>query len=346
MGAPGQARPVAGWIRQGTLGHVTSAEIVPADRPLALVAGASRGLGLLVARELGARGHRLVICARDAAELAVAETMLTGLGYEVHPQVCDVADETAVQTLVADVEDRLGPIEVAVVVAGVIQVGPLESLTRAHFEQAIDIMLWGPINVGLAVTARMRARCRGRIGVVSSVGGLISVPHLLPYSTAKFGAVGFASGLRAELAGSGVKVTTITPGLMRTGSHLRAEFVGRHGAEFGWFSLGASLPLVSMDAEVAARRIVDGVLAGRAYVVLTPLAQVGMRVNGLAPGLTAVMMGVMSRLLPSAPAGGATATLEGHQAEATMKPTSRRVLSGLTTLGRRAADAWNERPRP
>ncbi|MCW2811567.1 MAG: Short-chain dehydrogenase [Friedmanniella sp.] len=336
-------RPYAG---PGTLGPMTSPSLAPSDRPLALVAGASRGLGLLVARELGARGHRLVICARDAAELGRAEAMLGGLGYEVSTQVCDVADEAAVHALVDGVEDRLGPIEVAVVVAGVIQVGPLESLTRAHFEQAIDIMLWGPINVGLAVTARMRPRGRGRIGVVSSVGGLISVPHLLPYSTAKFGAVGFASGLRAELAGSGVKVTTITPGLMRTGSHLRAQFVGRQGAEFGWFSLGASLPLVSMDAEVAAARIVEGVLAGRAYVVLTPLAKIGMRLNGLAPGLTAGIMGTMSRLLPAPPRDGETGTVEGYEAEAMLKPGSRRVLGGLTTLGRRAAAAWNERPRP
>ncbi len=311
--------------------------------PLALVAGASRGLGLLIARELGLRGHRLVICARDAEELAVAKQMLTERGYDVHTEVCDVADEAAVAALVDGVEQRFGPIEVAIVVAGVIQVGPLAAMTRGHFEEAISIMLWGPINVALKVAEQMRPRRRGRIGVITSIGGLISVPHLLPYSTAKFGAVGFSSGLRAELAGTGIKVTTVAPGLMRTGSHLRAEFVGRHAAEFGWFSLGASLPLISMNAERAADQIVDGVLAGRAYVVTTPLAKIGMRVNGLAPALTAGMMGVMSRVLPSAPRRRSGPTLEGWQAEQQAEPGRRRVIKSLTTLGRAAAGRWNER---
>ncbi len=313
--------------------------------PLALVAGGSRGLGLLIARELGRRGYRVVICARDSAELAAAAEQLRADGVDVHTDTCDVADEPAVSALVAGVEQRLGPIDVAVVVAGVIQVGPLSAMNRGHFEEAISIMLWGPINVALAVTERMRPRGRGRIGIVSSVGGLVSVPHLLPYSTAKFGAVGFSSGLRAELAGSGVKVTTITPGLMRTGSHLRAKFTGRQGAEFGWFSLGASLPLISMDAERAAWQIVDGVLAGRAYVVLTPLAKIGMRVNGIAPSLVASMMGLMSRLLPKAP-HEPSETLEGWQAEERQVPVMRTVVAGLTRLGRTAAARWNQEQRP
>lgn len=278
--------------------------------------------------------------------------MLTELGLEVQTEVCDVADESAVATLVDGVEEQLGPIKVAVVVAGVIQVGPLASMTRQHFEEAISIMLWGPINVALAVARRMRPRRQGRIGVVTSIGGLISVPHLLPYSTAKFGAVGFTTGLRSELAGTGIKVTTVAPGLMRTGSHLRAEFVGRQAAEFGWFSLGASLPGVSMNAERAAMKIVDGVLAGRAYVVLTPLAQVGMRINGVLPGFTAGLMGVMARLLPTAPKAGRngvegepTPTIEGWQAEQQVQPVPRKILDALTRLGRTAAGRWNQRPR-
>jgi NAD(P)-dependent dehydrogenase (short-subunit alcohol dehydrogenase family) len=313
------------------------------EAPLALVAGGSRGLGLLIARELGRRGHRLVLCARDSAELRIAQQMLSAQGVEVHVEVCDVSDEAAVSSFVDAIEARHGPIAVAVVVAGVIQVGPLASMTREHFEQAISIMLWGPINVALKVAGPMQARRRGRIGIVTSIGGTISVPHLLPYSTAKFGAVGFSSGLRAELAGSGVKVTTVVPGLMRTGSHLRADFVGRHGAEFGWFSLGASLPLVSMDAERAAGQIVDGVLAGRAYVVLTWLAQIGMRVNGLAPGLTAGLMGVMGRLLPRAPRHDSGETLPGYQAQHRLLPRTRKMLNAATTLGRNAAARWNER---
>lgn len=322
-----------------------SEPVLPAaPRGLALVAGGSRGLGLLAARELGRQGYRLAICARDADELEVARAQLAGDGYEVRVDVCDVVDETAVTELVERLEEQSGPLEVALVVAGVIQVGPLSSMTRAHFEQAVDIMLWGPVNVALAVLPAMRARRRGHIGIVSSLAGIIAVPHLLPYSTAKFAALGFSSGLRSELAGTGVRVTTIAPGLMRTGSHLRAFFVGDQGREFGWLSLGAALPVISIDAEKAAARIVSGVLAGRAYVMFTPLVHVGMRLNGLSPTLVSALVGAGSRLLPNGP-GVPTDTVTGYQARERVRSAPRGVLNALTTLGNRAAARFNQQPR-
>lgn len=312
-------------------------------QPIAVVAGGSRGLGLLIARELADRGHRLVVCARDATELEEAAGDLRGRGAQVATEVCDVSDNAAVTTMVSRVEARLGPIEVLVVVAGVIQVGPLESLERSHFEQAVGTMLWGPVNCALAVAPRMRDRGRGRIGTITSIGGFVSVPHLLPYSTAKFGAVGFTQGLRAELAGTGVTVTTVAPGLMRTGSHLRATFTGDHAAEYAWFAAGASLPLVSMDAERAAAKIVDGVLRGRPLVVLTPLAKVGVRVAGVAPATTMRLMDLMARLLPSAPPEGTTGTVEGREAEQRLGAGAARLMRGVTVLGERAARRFNER---
>lgn len=312
--------------------------------PLALVAGASRGLGLLIARELGRRGHRLVICARSAVELDAAQALLEAEGLSVRTAVCDVADADAVEAFVAEVESLDGPVEVAVVVAGVIQVGPLASLTRDHFEEALGIMLWGPINVALALAGPMRARGHGRIGVITSVGGLVPVPHLLPYSTAKFGAVGFSAGLRNELAGTGVKVTTVAPGLMRTGSHLRATFTGRQTAEYAWFAPSATLPLLAMDPERAAARIVDGVLAGRAYVLLSALTKIASRVNGLAPTTTSAVLGLAARLLPSGPPPASTSTIQGHQVEERLTPLPAAFTKVVTTLGRRAADRWNQRP--
>jgi NAD(P)-dependent dehydrogenase (short-subunit alcohol dehydrogenase family) len=312
-------------------------------KPIALVAGGSRGLGLLIARELAARGHRVVVCARDADSLEQAAADLRARGAEVHTEVCDVSDNAAVTTMVSRVEARLGPIDTLVVVAGIIQVGPLESLERSHFQEAVGTMLWGPVNCALAVAPRMRDRGRGHIATVTSIGGFVSVPHLLPYSTAKFGAVGFTQGLRSEFAGTGVTVTTVAPGLMRTGSHLRATFTGDHAAEYAWFAAGASLPLVSMDAERAASKIVDGVLRGRPLVVLTPLAKVGMRVAGVAPATTMRVMGLLARLLPAPPAEGSTGTLEGREAERRLGDGAARVMRGLTVLGERAARRFNER---
>ena len=200
--------------------------------------------------------------------------------------------------LVRDVVDTEGRLDVAIHVAGVIQVGHADALTLGHYHDAVDTMLWGPVHLALAVVPVMRAAGRGRIGIVSSVGGLVAVPRLVPYSVAKFGAVALAEGLYAELAGTGVTVTAVTPGLMRTGGHVHARFVDDPPSDYAWFAPAASLPLLSVSAPRAAYRIVEGVLAGRPTVELTPLTMVARRVHGLAPALTVRTLGLVSRLLP------------------------------------------------
>ncbi|AKT50321.1 SDR family NAD(P)-dependent oxidoreductase [Arsenicicoccus sp. oral taxon 190] len=308
--------------------------------PVAVVAGASRGLGLLVARDLGERGFRVVLLARNPEELDAARNQLRGEGIDAHSRTADVTDHARLEAVIEEVEREVGPITVAIHVAGVIQVGPLAATRREHFEQAIDIMLWGPVNLALAVLPVMRERRRGRIGVVTSIGGKISVPHLLPYSTAKFGAVGFTEGLAAELAGTGVTATTIVPGLMRTGSHLQAQFIGDQAKEYAWFAPGASLPLVSMSADRAAHQMVEATLAGDPVALLSPLSKVGARVAGLAPATTTRLLGLMARVLPSGTGDGQTIT--GHEARERL---GNPVVEALTVLGNRAARRNNEHHR-
>lgn len=274
----------------------------------------------------------------------MARANLAAEQIEVRPAVCDVADAAAVDALVASVEEQDGPISVAVLVAGVIQVGPLASLDRSHFREAINIMLWGPINLALAVAGPMRARGSGRIGVITSIGGLVPVPHLLPYSTAKFGAVGFTAGLRNELAGTGVKVTTVAPGLMRTGSHLRAEFTGNQAAEYAWFAPSASLPVLAMKPEKAAAKIVDGILAGRAYVLLSLLTKVASRLNGLAPATTSALLGLAARLLPAGSPAQSASTSQGYQVEGRLKAVPAAALKVVTLFGRSSARRLNQHP--
>ena len=185
------------------------------DPPLALVLGGSRGLGLLIARQLLQRGHRVVIAARDAAELERAEAQLDRCG-PVIVRPCDVRDRHAVHALVDELEEQVGAIEVLVTVAGVISVAPLESLTVDDFDEAVETMLWGPVQAAMAVLPAMRRRGRGRIATIASIGGMVSPPHLLPYATAKFGAVGFSDGLAAALMGTGV---TGHDGRARTHAH-------------------------------------------------------------------------------------------------------------------------------
>jgi short-subunit dehydrogenase len=312
--------------------------------PLALVVGGSRGLGLAAARQLADRGYRLALTARNAEDLERAAAQLRKDGATVEVHACDVRDEAGMEAVVALVE-QTAPIEVLLHVAGVIQVGPLAAMNRDDFREAIDIMLWGPINTALSVSPRMVARGHGRIGIVTSVGGLIPAPHLLPYTTAKFGATGFSRGLRSELSGTGVTVTTAEPGLMRTGSHLNAQFVGNQGPEFAWFSTADNIPLVSMDADRAASQIVDAVLAGRAVVQPTPLAKVAQRVDALAPNVTSILLGAVTRLLPDAPPSAVHEKIPGHVAQQRLRPRARGQVQWLTTLGRRAARRLNQATR-
>lgn len=302
-----------------------------ASAPVALIAGGSRGLGLEIARDLHARGHHIALAARNRESLnrAAAE-----FDDRVSVHIMDVTDRAQVTAAVAEISRDRGPIEVAIHVAGIIQVGPAQDMTLEHFDQAFDIMARGPVNLAWSVLPEMRRRRRGHIGVVTSVGGVIAPPHLLPYSAAKFAAVGFTDGLAAELAGSGVTATTIVPGLMRTGSHDQAMFTGNAEAEHNWFAVAASLPLLSSDSTSAARRIVAAVLAGRPLVTITPVAWAAYRVRGLAPGLTTRLMGLSGRLLPKA-TGNTTARRGSDLAMP-------ELVRQLTALGRRAAARNNE----
>ena len=298
---------------------------------------------MLLAREVSRRGFHPFLSARSVDELEAAAAELAREGISVTTEVMDVGRPDQVDDGIARVEADVGPVDLLLCVAGVIQVGPLTALDREDFVEAIDVMLWGPINTALAVLPAMRRRGRGRIGIITSVGGLISAPHLLPYSTAKHGAVGFARGLRSELAGTGISVTTVAPGLMRTGSHLRATFRGDVRREYAWFATAATLPVLSMNAGRAARRIVTGVLRGRPVVLLTPLAQVAPRVDAVFPRAGAAVLSLTARMLPAWPAEGRrSARIEGRQVEDLMAARPRTWLRRVTVLGRRAAVRNNE----
>jgi short-subunit dehydrogenase len=138
----------------------------------------------------------------------------------------------------------------------------------------------------------------GRIVNISSIGGLLSVPHLLPYSTSKFALTGFSLGLGMELRKRGIKVTTVCPGLMRTGSPINASFKGDAAAEYAWFSIADSLPLLSMSGTRAAREIVRASRRGDSLQVLGLPAQLATLMNAIFPSLVLRTSELVTRALP------------------------------------------------
>jgi NAD(P)-dependent dehydrogenase (short-subunit alcohol dehydrogenase family) len=277
---------------------------------VALVTGGSRGLGKLIARELVEAGCHLVICARDGAELeraraelaraALGRTALEKTGGEVLAIACDLTRPADVEALVAEAMARFGQIDILVNNAGIIQVSPVEALSESDFAEAMTSIFWGTVRTTLAVLPHMRARKSGRIVNITSIGGKVAVPHLLPYDAAKFAATGFSEGMRTELAKTGISVTTIVPGLMRTGSHRFAIFKGNRAGERRWFSLAARMPGLAMSPHRAARRIVRAARQRRAETVLGAPAKLLRFMSALFPALTARLLAGANRLLPAA----------------------------------------------
>jgi NAD(P)-dependent dehydrogenase (short-subunit alcohol dehydrogenase family) len=264
-----------------------------------LITGSSRGLGHLLARLAGEEGARLVICARDPAELERARQNLVERGVEVLAIPCDVTSPTQVDRLVIDSIAHFGRLDVLVNNAGAIQVGPLDEMTLDDFRRAMEVNFWGTVHTTMAVLPHMRDRRAGRIVNITSIGGKVAVPHLLPYDCAKFAALGFSEGLRAEVAKDGVSVTTVIPGLMRTGSVVTAQFKGQTEEEFAWFSAAARSPLLSMHVRRAARRILGAMRTGEGEMVLGWQAKLLRVTRELFPGLTSSVLSMVSRSLPA-----------------------------------------------
>jgi NAD(P)-dependent dehydrogenase (short-subunit alcohol dehydrogenase family) len=302
---------------------------------VAVVTGGSRGLGLVLARELVAEGAQVAICARDEAELARARAELQRATDHVLAIPCDLTQRDQVEAMLAKVRERLGPVDVLINNAGAIQVGPMDEMTTADYEEALRVHFWAPLFTTLGVLPDMRRRHMGRIVNVASIGGKISVSHLLPYSTSKFALVGFSEGLRAAVARDHVYVTTVCPGLMRTGSPRNAWFKGRHRQEFAWFSIGDSLPLLTMAATHAARRILDACRYGDAELVMPFSTAAAVKLHALFPNVAADILSLADRLLPE-PGGIGTAMRRGAESESRWSP------SPLTILNEKAAASNNE----
>ncbi|MCC6491690.1 MAG: SDR family oxidoreductase [Pirellulales bacterium] len=300
-----------------------------------VITGGSRGLGLVLARQLADEGARIAICARDQRELIRAARELEARGVDVLAYPCDLADADQLADFLATVRYELGPIDVLINNAGVIQVGPLETQTDRDFQEALSLHLWAPLRAMEHVLPEMRCRRDGRIVNISSIGGKIAVPHLVPYTASKFALAGLSQGYRAELARYGVYVTTVCPGLMRTGSPRHAWFKGRHREEYAWFSISDAAPFISMSAEAAARKIISACRFGRAAVTLSLPAKLAAAMNALAPELTADLAALAALALPP-PGGVGSASIEGTASFSSWSP------SLLTLLNERAAVANNQ----
>jgi NAD(P)-dependent dehydrogenase (short-subunit alcohol dehydrogenase family) len=320
--------------------HLSRARLaISFDDRVVILTGGSRGLGLVMARRLVEEGARVVLLARDVEELARArqELLLRGRG-DVMTIRCDVRRRADVRAAVDMVLDRWRTVDVLINNAGIIQVGPLEHMDHEDFEDAMATHFWGPLHLILEIAPVMRHRRFGRIVNISSIGGRIAVPHMAPYSASKFALVGLSDAVRAELDPYGIRVTTVAPGLMRTGSPVNAQFKGQHEAEYAWFKLASSVPGLTIAADRAAGKILEAARYGDPSLTITTQAKLAAAANAVMPAAVARAMMLVARALPRENGQAGNTTRTGLQNEARPKWTP----SVITRLTDSAALANNE----
>lgn len=304
-----------------------------------VITGGSRGLGLSLARVFLRRSAKVALLARDQEALDRARQLLAAQGSQVLVRACNVNDQDQVSDAIREVRRELGEIDVLVNNAGTLTVGPMDTMTAEEYRESLNVSFWGPYYTTMAVLPPMRKRGSGRIVNICSIGGKISVPHLLPYCVGKFALSGFSEGLRAELKRDGVAVLTVYPGLMRTGSPRHAEFKGKHRAEYTWFVLSDATPGVSISADRAARQIVRACEYGKSEVVISVPAKLAIKLHALFPEISSTILAAITRALPQTPEIG-SAKVKGTES------TTPITESWLTTLDQRAARKNNQIPVP
>jgi len=288
----------------GTVGGVAAAGLLMRGSSYSFrdkavfITGGSRGLGMRVARLLAEEGARLTLISRHREQLEGVEEALSGTGAKILTLICDVRDQHQVQQAIEESVRFHGSLDVLINNAGVIQVGPFENMTMQDFQDAMATHAWGPLYTITAALPFMRRQGTGRIVNISSIGGKFAVPHLMPYCMSKFALAGLSDAMRAELRRYHIYVTSVFPGLMRTGSHVYARTKGKAGSEYAWFSFMARSPLFAINADRAAEQIIEACRKGSPELVISTKAKLAAMTQGIAPGLIARMNALVTRFLP------------------------------------------------
>ncbi|GHE35964.1 SDR family NAD(P)-dependent oxidoreductase [Sphingobacterium griseoflavum] len=300
---------------------------------IVLITGGSRGLGLALAKEFARRGALLALCGRSDKHLQKVEEALRRTGAEVFTHSADVTNIAQVEHLMQQVHARYGRIDILINNAGAMLVGPKDVMEVADYKKIMETNCWSSLYCTQAIAPYFKVAGVGHIVNITSIGGKIAVPHMLPYSVSKFAMMGLSQGLTAELAAERIKVTTVVPNLMRTGSPRNITVKGHHRKEYAWFKIADSLPFLSQSAANAAQQIVDGIAAEKVEITLTLTAKIAIALQALCPSIIAQTSGLANRLMPKS---HNAVEKKGYESESML---SRNALTRTTDM---AAQIYNQ----
>jgi NAD(P)-dependent dehydrogenase (short-subunit alcohol dehydrogenase family) len=183
---------------------------------VAVVTGAAGGIGRALSLELASAGMHIVLADRDEAGMETVAAEVRALGTRALCVPTDVSDARAVETLLARTLTEFGSCHLMANNAGVFHASPLVDTTEAEWRRVVDVNLWGVVHGSRIFGAHFARQGAGHILNTSSAAGLFPIPGMGPYSTTKFAIVGLSLQLRWELAPSGVGVTVLCPGVVKT----------------------------------------------------------------------------------------------------------------------------------
>jgi short-subunit dehydrogenase len=228
------------------------------------ITGASAGIGAAVAEELARRGATVVATARRADALAALAARAAGIGVKAG----DITDADQMRQIAGEIAAEQGRIDIALLNAGTYRPVLPEEFSPELFRPHVEVNIMGTVNCIAAALPDMRRRDAGRIAVVASVTGFASLPMASAYGASKAFLISMCDSLRADLAGTGVEVTAINPGYVRTPLTAQNEF---------------EMPFL-IEPERAARTIADGLEAGKPEISFPLPMALAMKTLGALPG--------------------------------------------------------------
>lgn len=263
-----------------------------------VITGGSRGLGMAIAEQFLSEGSNVTLLARDEAELGRAQSMLQKrTGRTPSIVACDMTMAADVESALTEAEASYGPIDILINNAGTIVVGPFASMDSTDFSALLQLQLHAVVNVTQNLAKRWK-ESGGRIANICSIGGKIAIPHMSTYCAAKFALAGLSQTLATELKRDRIIVTTVFPGLMRTGSPIQAVIKRDHESEYAWFALGDTVPGLSVSAEYAAKRILEAIRNGDNELVFPSTMKLAALAQSQFPELFALAMQTAAAFFP------------------------------------------------
>lgn len=255
--------------------------------PTVLITGASQGIGKATALLFARKGYDLVLAARQADPLTEVAQEVQTHGRTALCVPTDVREPDQVNKLVQKAIEHYGAIDVLVNNAGIYVSGPVEHFSLSDWHQTLDTNFWGYVHTIQALLPHFLERGTGTIVNVSSIGGKVPVPYLVPYSASKFAVTGLTEAMHSELKPKGIHVCGIYPSLIKSSLMDRAIFRGKDEQEAqarrDQLNQVLSTPVVEKPEDVA--KAIWGAVKNQRFEVLVGTANVSKAAYGLFPGL-------------------------------------------------------------